>query len=150
MKAKEKFLKKFFVVLVDGRILEVKFTDVKTSVKIIYDFSKGKIGHELFPQANFVGITMNNGLYKFQPHDGKRCPLEGDWIGICHHTKAIVGLFFKKEPAIKYCIEEHDYYPARQKLWPDESRDVLRKIGDEHPVFIISEEISPKREDGSF
>lgn len=145
-KSQVDYLKKFYVVTASGSVYEVKYTEQKTTVRKIYiidpEKSKIEVGTELFPEAKFVCITMEMGLQKCQPGDGKKFSFEEEWNGHILNTSSIRGLFLKKESALKYCKGTYNY----QWYKTDEAISVIQKIGKDHPVFILSERLYPKEE----
>ncbi len=148
-------LKQFFVVTASGGVYEVCYTKMKTTVKKIFakypKKSKAKVGYEFFPKGKFVCITKTMGLWKCHSDNGKKFQIEDHWDGNLMQTSPIVGLFFEKDQAINYCTDAEgayktDYHFMNWYRTNGTSKEVLEKIGKDHPVFILSKELQPQEE----
>jgi len=154
-----KFLKKFYAVTKSGGVYEIVFYPRKkiTSIEKIFtlDPNKSKVGsgYKLYPEGHFVAITKNQGLVKYQPDDGIKVRFfEDSWLGHFTHTSEIIVLSFNKMNAVKYCKDKYEIYTAYgyESLKTEETINVMRAIGKEHPVFYVQEDLFPKENDISF
>jgi hypothetical protein len=157
MKTNNKPLSKFFAVTASGGVYEITYAKRKTTAKKIFSAnpsnSKAKVGYELNPKGKFIGITIDLGLWKCQPDDGKKFKFEDHWDGTYVRTSEIRGLFFEKAEAVRNCEYRHNNPRAIEpNKWHESetTRAVLERIGLDHPVFIIVEELQPKEVDLPF
>ncbi len=143
-----KNLSTFFVSTASGAVYEVKYTKTGTTAKKIFAVdpkkSKAKVGDELLAKGKFVCITADLGLWKCNPDDGKRFKFEDKWPGSYVRTSVINGLLLKKEDAITYCKYRYNNVVIAKEEWyelPNRTKDVLEQIGENHPAFILAEEL---------
>ncbi len=148
MKTGNKPLSKLFVTTVSGAVYKVEYTNKKTTVKKIFaedpKKSKAKVGDEIFPEGKFVCLTTNMGLWKCQPDDGKKFPTDYGWSGRYIGTSPINGLFFTEKEAINYCTYRYNNPHFGMEEWyelPNDTKNVLEKIGKDHPIIILSEKL---------
>jgi len=92
---------------------------------------------ERLKNGHSVGI-MKTGivLYDYWHKEHNRRP---EMINTAHwggETTPITGLFLRKKEAMK-CLLAEDLQMC-DKRWQQETEEVLRAIGDDHPVFVLS------------
>lgn len=83
-----------------------------------------------------VGILLRAGIILFNPSKTAREPESVNisrWGG---HTSPIIALFLDKNKAIN-CLNTKNTTTCDQR-WKKETLETLEKIGNDHPVFVLS------------
>jgi len=124
-------LEHFYVVTRKGFYFVSKERDIEGNPTLIELQKNRKI-----VGGSYVGI-MRSGIILYNNNSSQKLPdpysVRSDLV-----TSSIVALFFKKDTAKKV----FDKLQNREKIEKDflnETEEVVREIGTEHPVFILSE-----------
>jgi len=124
----------FYAVTVDSLYLLKSKKDSKGSPVFIDILSEKR-----FDKGEFIGIAREgitlyhcqNGVRRIDPYAVKREDVE-------KRTLPVIALFFEKEKAYE-CFYLFKNSGCRKKSqWSEETENVLREIGTEHEVFVIS------------
>jgi hypothetical protein len=102
--------------------------------------SKIPVGGRL-KNGNLVGITKERILlYEGEMRNGRwQRPEEVNTAFWGGGTSQIIALFLKKEEAMK-CFNSENL-EAWDRRWKKQTEETLKSIGNNHPVFVLSEEI---------
>ena len=141
-------LDEFYVVTLTS-VYHVKAKDNDGYPSAVKIAAKGKskvsVGQKLL-NGDMVGICKFLTMYYPEKY-GLLSPLTGIerrieqvntrfWGG---HTSAIVALFLDRNSALKCLNLYNDLQPCDPR-WLSDTQNVLREIGEEHPVFYIAQE----------
>ncbi len=91
-------------------------------------------------KTGLVSYVPERSSHDFPAHPGHERRIEH-----VHHehrtgnTSDVVALF-KTEEEARHCLRHHDLQPC-DKRWFEKTKEVLREIGVNHPVFYIADEL---------